>query len=192
MDSQPILPKATPFHYLCLPRRIGPLVLTLLLSACASEPATPLLPDQAKDSAYDHQAVYNKPYTVNGKSYYPLLSAAGYRATGLASWYGAESGNLTANGSRFNPRGLSAAHKTLPLPSWVRVTNRKNGRYVDVVVNDRGPFIDGRSIDLSQGAAQKIGLRGVSEVSIEVLDTTTRTPRRERKSPPPQSDLISF
>lgn len=183
MDAQPTWPKTKSFHYLRLPRQCGPLLLALVLSACASEPATPLQPDQARQSVYDHQAAYNKPYTVNGKSYYPLPSAAGYRATGLASWYGAESGNRTANGSRFDPRGLSAAHKTLPLPSRVRVTNRENGRYVDVVVNDRGPFIDGRSIDLSQGAAQKIGLRGVSEVSIEVLDGPARRPNKRHSHP---------
>lgn len=114
-------------------------------------------------------AAYNKPYKVQGVTYYPLKSAAGYHEVGTASWYGSESGNRTAMGTRFVPQGLTAAHKTLPLPSKVRVTNLNNGRYVDVTVNDRGPFKKGRIIDLSHGAAKKIGLHGVTKVKVEHL-----------------------
>lgn len=118
----------------------------------------------------NHAAPYNRPYKVRGVTYYPMRSAAGYREVGHASWYGSESGNRTAMGTRFFPQGLTAAHKTLPLPSRVRVTNLQNGRHVDVIVNDRGPFKKGRIIDLAHGAAKKIGLHGVGRVKIEHLD----------------------
>ena len=107
---------------------------------------------------------------MRGITYYPLRSAAGYREVGTASWYGSESGNRTAMGTRFIPHQLTAAHKTLPLPTRVRVTNLNNGRHVDVIVNDRGPFKKGRVIDLSHGAAKKIGLHGIARVKIEHLD----------------------
>lgn len=116
------------------------------------------------------QASFNKPYKVRGKLYVPLQTALGYKAQGTASWYGSESGRRTANGERFNPSALTAAHKTLPIPSKVRVTNLHNGRYVDVVVNDRGPFKSNRLIDLSQAAAKHIGLRGIDDVTVESLE----------------------
>ncbi|MDV6343261.1 septal ring lytic transglycosylase RlpA family protein [Nitrosomonas sp. Is37] len=105
-----------------------------------------------------------------------MSSAAGYREKGIASWYGKESGNRTAMGTRFNPQGLTAAHKTLPLPTKVRVTNLSNGRTVDVVVNDRGPFKRNRLIDLSHGAAKKIGLHGLGQVRVEYLESLASNP----------------
>jgi len=143
------------------------LILLSLLAGCASEPPQPSMP--ARLPAYQNNAAYNKPYTVKGITYYPLASGNGYRETGLASWYGAESGNRTADGSRFDPQGFSAAHKTLPIPSKVRVTNLRNGRYVDVLINDRGPFSPNRLIDLSQGAAKQIGISGLTEVEVSYL-----------------------
>ncbi len=98
-----------------------------------------------------------------------MTSAAGYSERGIASWYGSESGNKTAMGTRFRPQGLSAAHKTLPLPCKVRVTNLHNGRSIDVVVNDRGPFKKNRLIDLSHGAAKKLGIQGMAKVKVEYL-----------------------
>jgi rare lipoprotein A len=98
-----------------------------------------------------------------------MHSAAGYREFGIASWYGSESGNRTAMGTHFRPHALTAAHKTLPLPAKVRVTNLHNGRSVDVIVNDRGPFKHNRLIDLSHGAAKQIGLHGLTKVKIEYL-----------------------
>jgi rare lipoprotein A len=91
--------------------------------------------------------------------------------SGMASYYGSESGSRTASGARFNPSAMTAAHRTLPFGTKVRVTNRRNGRSVIVTINDRGPFIRGRVIDLSSGAAGVIGMRssGVAPVSIEVL-----------------------
>lgn len=148
------------------------LLLTGLLSGCASEPPLFSSNPATTDRHINRQgASYNKPYKVNGKTYYPMASAAGYSERGFASWYGAESGDKTAMGTRFRPQGISAAHKTLPLPCKVRVTNLHNGRSIDVVVNDRGPFKKNRLIDLSHGAAKKLGLRGITEVRVEHLSS---------------------
>jgi rare lipoprotein A len=159
---------------LSLPLRLGFLILLVsLFAGCASHtPVYSRAPRpiyHEKHYSYRHSAPYNKPYRVRGKTYYPMRSAVGYRETGIASWYGSESGNRTAMGTRFRPQGLTAAHKTLPLPSKVRVTNLRNGRSVEVIVNDRGPFKRGRLIDLSHGAAKRIGLHGLTRVKIEYL-----------------------
>jgi len=92
-----------------------------------------------------------------------------YKATGLASWYGYESGKITALGTKFNPKGLSAAHRTLALPTKVKVTNLKNNKSVILTVNDRGPYEKGRLIDLSQEAARVIGITGVGTVTVESI-----------------------
>jgi len=103
------------------------------------------------------------------------FSQAGYSGggghSGMASYYGSESGSRTASGARFVPSAMTAAHRTLPFGTKVRVTNKRNGRSVVVTINDRGPFIRGRIIDLSSGAAGVIGMRssGVAPVSMEVL-----------------------
>ncbi|MBC2711597.1 MAG: septal ring lytic transglycosylase RlpA family protein [Desulfosarcina sp.] len=118
------------------------------------------------------------PYVVKGKRYVPMTvkQAETYRQKGIASWYGDETyrqrgGHMTANGEAFNPDGLSAAHKHLPLPIFVRVTNLSNRRSIIVRVNDRGPFIDGRVIDLSAGAAKKLGFykQGTARVLVETV-----------------------
>ncbi|WP_319521513.1 septal ring lytic transglycosylase RlpA family protein [uncultured Desulfosarcina sp.] len=118
------------------------------------------------------------PYVVRGRRYVPMTVAQAqtYRETGVASWYGMETyrqrgGHMTANGEAFNPDGLSAAHKHLPLPTFVRVTNLSNRRSIVVRVNDRGPFVDGRIIDLSAGAAKKLGFydKGTARVRVEAV-----------------------
>lgn len=154
--------------------KFGMRVLLLLMMAfglagCASDPITPTDDEPTLVPSADGKARYNKPYKVKGKTYYPLPSAVGYKEKGVASWYGAESGNRTASGAHFNPGGLTAAHKTLPIPCRVRVTNLRNGRHVDVLINDRGPFSSHRLIDLSKAAAEQIGLRGLTEVLVEYL-----------------------
>lgn len=141
-----------------------------LLSGCTTIPTFDLGDSQTLPATTDNNAAYNKPYKVKGKTYRPLQSGQGYKERGMASWYGAESGNRTASGVRFDPRGLTAAHKTLPIPSTVRVTNLRNGRSVDVVINDRGPFSHNRLIDLSKGAAEQLGMRGITEVTVEYVD----------------------
>ncbi len=146
------------------------LLMAGLFSGCASMfPGPTSYPAVSEYGSPNLNAAYNKPYKVHGVTYYPLQSATGYREVGVASWYGSESGNRTAMGMRFVSHGMTAAHKTLPLPSKVRVTNLNNGRHVDVIVNDRGPFRKDRIIDLSHGAAKKIGLHGVAKVRIEHL-----------------------
>ena len=119
------------------------------------------------------------PYVVNGKRYVPMSveKAKNYREVGVASWYGYETrrkkgGHMTANGEAFNPDGLNAAHKYLPLPTHVRVTNLENRRSIIVRVNDRGPFVRGRIIDLSAGAARKLGFykKGTARVRVETVE----------------------
>ncbi|GEP02417.1 lipoprotein A [Methylobacterium oxalidis] len=88
--------------------------------------------------------------------------------SGAASWYG--SGSRTANGERFNPNGLTAAHRSLPFGTRVRVADARTGRSVVVRINDRGPFVRGRIIDLSRGSARALGMGGTTYVSLHVLD----------------------
>ena len=120
--------------------------------------------------------VKKSPYVVRGKRYVPMSveQARHYRETGIASWYGYETyrqkgGHMTANGEAFDPNGLNAAHKYLPLPTFVKVTNLENRRSIILRVNDRGPFVEGRIIDLSAGAARKLGFydKGTARVRVE-------------------------
>lgn len=111
------------------------------------------------------------PYQVAGQWYYPERDLT-YDETGIGSWYGDEfAGRLTANGEIFEPSLVSAAHKTLPMPSVVRVTNLDNGRSLVVRVNDRGPFVSGRIIDLSREAARLLGFqkKGIARVRVQIL-----------------------
>ena len=111
------------------------------------------------------------PYQVGGVWYYPERNLT-YDKTGIASWYGDEfAGRLTANGEIFNPEMVTAAHKTLPMPSVVRVTNLDNGRSLVVRVNDRGPFVPGRIIDLSRESARLLGFKeaGIAKVRVQLL-----------------------
>lgn len=126
------------------------------------------------------------PYVVLGKKYYPIQSAHTYRQTGTASWYGTKFHGLkTANGETYDLYGMTAAHKTLPLPSYVKVTNLDNGRSVILRVNDRGPFYSDRIIDLSFAAAKKLGYaeKGVARVSVEGIDPDKWWAQRGQKPP---------
>jgi rare lipoprotein A len=116
-------------------------------------------------------------YTVNGRTYVVMDSAAGYYATGLASWYGRKfHGRLTSSGEPFDMFALTAAHRTLPIPCYARVTNLDNGRTTIVRNNDRGPFHSDRIVDLSYAAAVKLGFedRGTARVRVEVLAAPER------------------
>ena len=122
--------------------------------------------------------VKNAPYVVMGKRYVPMTveQSLSYREIGIASWYGQETrnqpgGHMTANGEVFDPGQLTAAHKHLPLPTYVRVTNLQNRRSIIVRVNDRGPFVSGRIIDLSAGAAKRLGFyaQGTARVKVETV-----------------------
>lgn len=117
-----------------------------------------------------------RPYQVNGTWYYPAVDY-NYRETGIASWYGAGfHGKRTANGETYDMNALGAAHRTLPLPSMVRVVNLRNGRSIAVRVNDRGPFARGRIIDLSRRAAQLLGFerQGTTPVRVEIMAQESR------------------
>ncbi len=112
-------------------------------------------------------------YTQFGETYCPLISAEGFVETGLASWYGEDfHGKPTALGEPYNMYAMTAAHKTLPLPTRVRVTNLENGRSAELRVNDRGPFVNDRVIDLSYSAARELGVyrRGTARVRVEALE----------------------
>lgn len=112
----------------------------------------------------------NKPYEVLGRNYTPETRDVPIKEKGLASWYGRKfHGRKTASGEIYNMHAMTAAHKTMPLPSYAVVRNRVNGKQVVVRVNDRGPFIDGRVIDLSFAAARKLGIRGLGEVEVRRL-----------------------
>jgi rare lipoprotein A len=124
--------------------------------------------------------VKTAPYVVKGRRYIPMSpeKANNYRQEGIASWYGYESGKMTANGEVFNPNGLSAAHKYLPIPMFVKVTNLENKKSIIVRVNDRGPFPSEqnsksgeRIIDLSMGAAKKLEFygKGLALVKVEAI-----------------------
>lgn len=110
------------------------------------------------------------PYRVYGQWYYPRTHAHGFSQTGLASWYGKKfHGRKTSSGELYDMYGLSAAHKTLPFNTIVRIRNLDNGRELDLRINDRGPFIRGRIIDLSYGAAKKLGVVGPGTARVELI-----------------------
>lgn len=133
----------------------------------------------------------NSPYEVFGKTYQPLTSARNYNEKGVASWYGKKfHGKRTSSGEKYDMYAMTAAHKTLPLPSYVKVENLKNGKSVTVRVNDRGPFLHNRLIDLSYAAATKLGVvdtgTGLVQVSSISRDNTLVT---AEPLPPSQHSL---
>lgn len=164
-----------------------------LLSGCSSTPSDSryeMQHDAAPDEVFDmskikelnpvyeppSRAGNKSPYTVWGKSYSVMPSSKGYKAEGVASWYGKKfHGYHTSNGEIYDMYQLSAAHKSLPLPSYVLVTHLGNGKQVLVRVNDRGPFHDGRVIDLSYAAAARLDMlgTGTAPVRIEAIDPVT-------------------
>lgn len=110
-----------------------------------------------------------RPYTVMGKTYEPLRSHVGFSQEGIASWYGKDfHGKKTSNGETYDMHAMTAAHKTLPLGVFVKVKNRDNGREAVVRVNDRGPFVKNRVIDLSYAAAKKLGYDGIGTAAVRI------------------------
>ena len=166
----------------CRHPRLIALLLVLFLGACSAalrEPADgkPLRAISAAD-VVDAQprpepvlaAGNTSPYIVNGVEYRVLVSSRGYREQGIASWYGRKfHGRNTANGEIFDAYAASAAHRSLPLPSYARVTNLTNYRSIIVKVNDRGPFHSDRLIDLSYGAAVALGFSEQGTAPVEVI-----------------------
>jgi rare lipoprotein A len=177
--------------------------LTVLLAGCATtaprEPApTVKPPPPPRDIAsipnavprFEPRSPHGNPsfYDVDGKRYYVLASAEGYDATGVASWYGPSFDGLrTADGDRYDMYAMTAAHKTLPLPCYVRVTNLTNGRSIVVKINDRGPFVANRLIDLSYTAAAKLDMLATGTALVEVQAITPESPviTRVAESPAP-------
>lgn len=154
-----------------LATRTGIVAALLLLSACAGGNFRPVS---------DLPVKIGQPYQVRGTTYVPAADP-GYDMLGYASWYGKESGNRTSNGERFEPGWITAAHTTLPLPTYVEVTALDTGRRILVRVNDRGPFARGsRIIDLSRGAAELLGMKAQGQAPVRVRRVEPRERDRER------------
>lgn len=193
---------------------LGCVLIGALLAGCKTVPTTPpvpgpqppapsplpqpspptdrppdVLPPDAIPKPEPRSRQGNPPfYEVAGRRYFVLPSACGYRERGVASWYGPGfHAGKTSNGENYDMHGMTAAHKTLPLPSYVRVTNLKNGRSVVVRVNDRGPFKDTRIIDLSRSAATKLNMirEGTAFVEVEAL-----TPEAPVSGSPPEPEAL--
>ncbi|MBI4998527.1 MAG: septal ring lytic transglycosylase RlpA family protein [Rhodocyclales bacterium] len=168
--------------------RLTIVLLALTLAACGTTPHVPKsggyyqddgpgdkapadvdrIPDAVPRAEPPHRYA-NRPYTVLGRDYVPLAAGTPYRATGIASWYGRKfHGQKTSIGETYDMYAMTAAHPTLSIPSYARVTNLANGRSVIVRVNDRGPFLHGRVIDLSYAAAAKLGYIGNGSARVTV------------------------
>ncbi len=180
-------------------RLIAVLAALLLLNACSH---TPGRYSQKHDAAPDNQQVdisqipdaiprdepysrYGNPdsYKVFGKQYHTLKSSKGYVKRGTASWYGTKfHGHRTSSGETYDMYAMTAAHKSLPLPTYARVTNLDNGQSVVVKINDRGPFHDNRLIDLSYSAAAKLNIldKGTGNVEVRVLQAENNEPATQR------------
>ena len=137
-----------------------------VLGGCGTQKARPPKP-----------VSYPKPYKVGKQWYQPIPHAKGFRQKGRASWYGKKfHGRKTSNGETYNMYGISAAHKTLPFDTYVSVHNLDNNRRIDVRINDRGPFVKGRIIDLSYGAAKQLGIVGPGTARVEIVALGARSP----------------
>jgi len=135
-----------------------------------------------------------RPYVINNRTYSPLPSSEGYVESGIASWYGRDfHGRSTSNGERYDMHDITAAHKLLPMHTMLLVENRDNGKKVVVRVNDRGPFVKGRIIDLSYGAAKKLGLvdSGTARVTITALGEVQKKNTQGKITFKKQADLRS-
>ena len=176
------------------------IMVTIFIAGCANKSYYPTTysPSYSHNYSYGstpknsysiHRATL-RPYEVNGKTYYPTVVKVGSRYRGIASWYGPDfHGRKTSSGEYYNMYDFTAAHKTLPMNTIVKVTNLNNGKSTIVRINDRGPFVKNRIIDLSYAAAKQIGMvnTGTAPVEIEVLgfdktiSTLAKTAKREVK-----------
>lgn len=181
------------------------IVFTLSLSACSSTTTNQnyryrLRQDKAPNFKINTKRIPNakpkveprskrgnpKSYVVFGQRYYVMKSAKGYHARGIASWYGMKFHNfLTSNGELYTVSGMTAAHRTLPLPTYLQVTNLRNGKKIIVKVNDRGPFVKNRLIDLSYVAAKKLDMIATGTAPVSIVAITpgfSRLARNDRFS----------
>ena len=193
------------------------LVLAAMVSGCGTAPKAPPRPggyylddgpgtnppaniDAIPDAVPRAEPINRgtaRPYVVMGKSYTPMTALAPYKARGIATWYGRRyHGKPTSSGEPYDMYAMTAAHTTLPIPSYARVTNLKNGKSVVVRVNDRGPFVDGRLIDLSYTAAHRIGVLAGGNAMVEVQTIlpdgagsmiATAPPQPAPRAPKPES-----
>jgi len=162
-------------------------ILMVLLAGCATTPPAKEIKDGPLGYEVDVSNIpdacpkveprsrYGNPssYQVNGRSYRTLQTSQNYRARGIASWYGTKfNGQYTSSREPYNMLGMTAAHRTLPLPTYAKITNLQNGHQVIVKINDRGPFDPNRLIDLSYAAAKKLGItqKGTGLVEVTAID----------------------
>ena len=155
------------------------------VSGCAS---------RSGEAAYSHPGpedgsglVASLPYRVDGRVYYPLSDSSGFSQEGTASWYGRDfHGKRTSNDEVYDMNALTAAHKTLPFNTRVQITHQESGKSVIVRINDRGPFVSDRVIDLSYGAARKLGIieQGTAPVTLRVLRQKSSSLRRRAAGRP--------
>lgn len=177
--------------------RAHTLSVVLILGGCSSLPEKDSAPPKPVDARSIPDAVPraeplskygNRPsYQVNGITYQVLADSAGYSERGIASWYGRKfHGKRTSSGEAYDMYSMTAAHRSLPLPCYARVTNLQNGRNVVVKINDRGPFHENRLIDLSYAAAAKLDIlsNGTGMVEIQVIDARTAAPSIPPSAPP--------
>lgn len=176
------------------------LAALLLLSGCStprdSGPTRPVSVDHIPDAVPRHEQrtrAGNPPtYVVMGKRYYVMQESTGYVERGIASWYGKKfHGRKTSNGETYNMYAMTAAHKTLPIPAYVQVTNLDNGKQVIVRINDRGPFHEGRIIDLSYTAAKKLDIvgHGTGRVEVRAIEPGQVEPSTRVASLPQESNI---
>jgi len=141
-----------------------------LLNACTPRTSYIYKPYKTSYPTQYKEKYTQRPYIIDGHIYYPLPSSQGFVQTGYASWYGWHfHGRKTANGEIYNMYAYTAAHKTLPMNTLVEVINLKNGRHVVVRINDRGPFVKGRIIDLSYAAAKKLGMLKTGTAPVKII-----------------------
>jgi peptidoglycan lytic transglycosylase len=185
-------------------RHAGALAALLLLSACSVQPVgdsgprpgsavPPDLPDDPVPRAEPRSRYGNGPiYEVYGRPYRVLDSSHGYQQRGVASWYGSKfHGRLTSSQEPYDMHQMTAAHKTLPLPTYVRVTNLRNNRSVIVRVNDRGPFVDNRIIDLSYAAARKLDMVTDGTSLVEVTAISFDEPPAAASAAPAAGEAVA-
>ncbi len=176
--------------------------LALLINACSSghyvnrdgAPSRPVDVSNVPDAVprLESPSRYGNPasYEVAGKRYYPMKASGNFVEKGIASWYGTKfHGRRTSSGEPYDMYAMTAAHKTLPLPTYVQVTNLNNGRQVVVKVNDRGPFHDNRIIDLSYAAASKLGILGTGTGLVEIRAIDPRAPDTIMAKAPVRSSI---
>ena len=152
-------------------------LVLILVTGCVPDRRSPEMPPKTTDRKLS-------PYQINGVWYYPVPHARDFREDGIASWYGKDfHGKKTANGEIYDMYAMTAAHKTLPIGTWVQVKNISNNREIIVRINDRGPFVGARIIDLSYSGAQKLDMVGPGTASVRVTALGNPAPGQPEDHP---------